>query len=81
MLSDPGLNSPEYLIQGKEIIIVCVFSDNIQHEFTEPWMIELELGDKQVAAGTYMIKELTDLIEGRIELTESDKHPRINRMN
>ena len=38
-------------------------------------MIELELGNKQVIAGTYAKKELTDLVEGRIELTKFDKHP------
>ena len=43
---------PAYLIQGKEVAIVSVFSDNIQYEFTEPWMIELELGNKQIMAGT-----------------------------
>ena len=43
-----------YLIQGKEVAIVSVFSDNIQHEFTEPWALELEeLGNKRITAGTY----------------------------
>ena len=34
-----------YLIKNfnnKEIAVVDVFSDNIQYEFTEPWVLELE---------------------------------------
>ena len=47
-----------YLIKNfdssKEVAVVTVFSENVQYEFTEPWMIELELGNKQVTAATYM---------------------------
>ena len=68
-----------YLIQDREVAIVSMFSDIIQYEFTEPWTIELELGNKQTMAGTYMRREFIDLIEGRIELTRFNKHPRINR--
>ena len=41
----------------------------------------MELGNKWVMVGTYTRRELTDLIEVRIELTQFDKHPQINRMN
>ena len=31
-----------YPIQGKEVAVVRVFSDNIQYKFTESWASELE---------------------------------------
>ena len=31
-----------YPIRGKEVAVVSVFSDNIQYEFTENWVVELE---------------------------------------
>ena len=37
-----------YPIRSKEVAIVSMFSDNIQYEFTEPWTIELESGNKQI---------------------------------
>ena len=30
-----------YPIQGKEVSVLSVFSDNIQYKFTEPWTLEL----------------------------------------
>ena len=69
------------LDSSKEVAIVSMFSYNIQYEFTEPWMIELELGNKQVMAATYARRELIDLIEGKNELTQFDKHPQINKTN
>ena len=69
----------DYLIRGKEVVDVSVFSDNSQYEFTEPWTIEFELSNKPKKAGTYTRRELKDLIKGKIELTLFDKHQ--NRMN
>ena len=71
-----------YPIRGREVTIVSALSDKIQYEFTEPWMIELELGNKWVTAGTYVKREYTNHVEGRIELTtEFDKHAQINTTN
>ena len=70
-----------YPIWGKEVAVVSLFSDNIQYKFTESWMIELELGNKQMTAETYTRRELIVIVEGRIELTQFDKHPPINRTN
>ena len=70
-----------YPIRGKEVAIVSLFSDNIGYEFTKPWTIDLGLRNKQIAAGTYMRRELINLIEGKIELTHFDKDSRIKRMN
>ena len=70
-----------YPIRGKKVAIVSVFSDNIRYEFTKPWMIDLGLGNKQIVAGTYTRTELIDLVEGKIELIQFDKDPRIERMN
>ena len=41
----------------------------------------MELENKWVTAGTYTRSELTDLVEGRIELAQLYKHPRISRTN
>ena len=53
-----------------------MFSDNIQYKFMEPQNIELESGN-----GTYTRRELIDLIDGKIELTQFDKNPQINKMD
>ena len=39
------INLP-YPIHGKVVAVVNTFSNNIQSEFTEPWMTELESGNK-----------------------------------
>ena len=59
-----------YQIWGKKVAIVSMFSENIRYQFTEPWMIELELRNKQVMFGTYMRRKLINLVEGKIELTQ-----------
>ena len=58
-----------YPIRGKEVAIVSMCSENIQYEFTEPWMIELESRNEKVTTETYSRQELIDLVEGKIELT------------
>ena len=43
-----------YPIQGKEVAVVGVFSDNIRYKFTEPRMLGLgESRIKRIMAGTY----------------------------
>ena len=64
---------------SKEVAIVSMLSENIGYEFTEPWRMELELGNKQVTA--YMRRELIGLIEGKIELTLCNDNSQINSMN
>ena len=58
-----------YPIWGKEVAVVSVFSDNINYEFTKPWMLDFGSSGKQVADGTYTRQELIDLKERKIELT------------
>ena len=60
-----------------------MFNDNIsvQYKFTEPHNAEFGLRNKPIKAGTYTRQELIDLVEGKIELTQFDKNPRINRKN
>ena len=71
-----------YSIWGKEVAVVSVFSDNIQYKFTEDWTIDLpESRSKPIASGTYTRRELIDLVEEKIEMTQFDKHSRINRKN
>ena len=67
---------------NKKVVFVSVFSDNIGYEFTEPRTLELEESrSKRITAGTYTRRELIDLIEGQIEITQFDKNPRIKRTN
>ena len=74
-----------YLIKNfdwsKEVAVIGVFSDNIQCKFMEPWTIDLESRNMQIKAGTYTRKELIDLVEGKIKLTQFEKNPQINRTN
>ena len=65
------------LNSNKEVAVVSVFSDNIQHEFARPWTIGLESRSDQVGAGTYTRRELINLGEGKIEITQFDKDSRI----
>ena len=69
------------LTGGKEVAVISMFSGNILYEVTKSWTIDLGLRNKQVAAGTYARRELIDLVEGTIELTQFDQDPRIKRMN
>ena len=70
-----------YPIRGTEVAVVSLFSDNIQYEFTVPWMAELGSRNKQIKARTYTRQELIDLVEGKIEMTQFDEKPRIRRTN
>ena len=49
---------------SKEVAVAGLFNDNIQHEFSDPWTIDLNLRSKWMDAGTYMRRELIDLVEG-----------------
>ena len=42
-----------YPIRGIEVTVVSLFSDNIQYEFTVPWMAELGSWNKRIEAKTY----------------------------
>ena len=63
------------LDSSKEVAVAGLFSDNINYEFTEHWMIDLGLRNKWITAGTYMRQDLIDHVEGKIELTQFDKSP------
>ena len=67
-----------YLITGKEVVAVSIFSDNIQYEFTEPHNAELGLRNKRITTGT---RELIDLLDGKIEITQSDEKKTSNNQN
>ena len=56
-----------------------MFSDNINYEFTKPWTSDFGLSSKQIAAGTYTRRELINLVEGKIELTQFGKDSQIKR--
>ena len=62
-----------YPIRGKEVAVVSVFSDNIKYEFAKPWTLDFGSSSKQKATGTYTKRELIDLREGKIEITQFDK--------
>ena len=72
-----------YPIRGTEVAVVSLFSDNIQYEFTQTRNAELpESGwSKQIEAETYTRQELINFVEGKIEITQFDKNPRISRTN
>ena len=73
-------------IRGTEVAVVSLFSDNIQYEFTEPWLAELpgSGGRKWIKAETsYTRQELIDLIEGGTGMIQFDKAPKelVSRTN
>ena len=59
-------------INNKEVAVVSVFSDNIKHKFVKPWMLHFGLSSKEIVAGTYTRRDLIDLKEGKIEITQFD---------
>ena len=71
-----------YPIRGKEVAVASMFSDNIEYdEFKKPWMLDCGSSSSQIASGTYTKRELIDLGEGKMEITQFDKDSRIKRMN
>ena len=64
---------------SRKVAVVGLFSDNIQYEFLNPWMIDLKPRSKWMETGIYTRQELIDLVKGKIELTQFDKEPRIKR--
>ena len=64
-------------VSSKEVAVVGLFGDNSNYEFAEPWTIDLGFRNKWIMAGTYTRRELIDLVEGKIELSQFDKNPRI----
>ena len=65
---------------SEEVAVVSFLIDNIQYEFPD-WTIELNSRSKLVKARTYARRELIDLVERRIELTQYDEEPQIKRGN
>ena len=56
----------------KEIAVISMFSDNLQHEIIKPrTIIDNISGDKKlILSGTYKSKELISILEGMIDLTQ-----------
>ena len=67
-----------YPIRGTEVAVVSLFSGNIQYEFIEPWLAEFpgSGGTKRIKAGTCTRRELIDLVEGKIGMTQFDEAPK-----
>ena len=61
-----------YPIHRKEIAVISVFSDNIQHEVVKPCTIIANIlgEEKLILSRTYKCKELIFVLEGVIELTQ-----------
>ena len=52
-----------YPIQGKEVAVVIMLSDNVQYLLKEPMKIRLKTGeDVALTKGVYMDKELNTII-------------------
>ena len=75
-----NLTYPIYL-RPAEIAVISVFSDNIQYEITEPLTLDLGVGNAKKLEGVYSRRELIKLLEGKFELTEFEKDPRVNKIN
>ena len=66
----------------KEITVISMLSDNIQHEMTEPFKLKLIGGsEKQVLNKTYTSRELSALVERKIILKDLNDDSRIIKMN
>ena len=66
----------------KEIAVVSMYSDNVQYETTEPLVLKLFGNDKKrVPNGTYTLRELNMLVEGKFILADLDKDPRVIKTN
>ena len=75
-----NLTYPIYL-RPAEIAVISVFSDNVQYEIPKPLTIDLELGNTKKINGVYSGIEIIKLLEGKIELTNFEDNPRVNKIN
>ena len=56
---------------SKEIAVVSMFSNNIQYEITKPLGLKLVDGSKkQILNKTYTIREIDELVERKLLLTD-----------
>ena len=69
-----------FFYSSKEVAIVSLFSDNIQYQFPDR-TIELNSRSMPTKAGNYARRELTDLVEGKIELAQFDEEATSNKKN
>ena len=52
---------------SKEVAVISMLSDNVQHEMKEPLKLKLIGGDKkQVLNKTYTCRELSTFVEGKM---------------
>ena len=75
-----NLTYPIYL-RPAEIAVISVFSDNVQYEIPKQLTVDLGEGNAKKLQGIYSGRELIKLLEGKFELTEFEKYPRVKKIN
>ena len=70
-----------YPIQGKEVAVVIMLSENVQYWLTECMKIRLKTGeDMALSKGAYMDKKLNEMIGPELKL-EIESHDYVLRTN
>ena len=74
-----------YSILGsrREIAVISLFSDNLQYEVEEPGLT-MQLGNveaKKLKGGVYSGKELTDILEGKIDSKKFSENSKVKTTN
>ena len=67
-----------YLIQGKEVAAISMFSDNVQYQIREPVKVLLIMKkERQLPEGVFMDRELNESIERKLITTPLDANDNI----
>ena len=74
------LDFPIYL-RPAEIAVISVFSDNVQYEIPKQLTVDLGVGNAKKLQEIYSGRDLIKLLEGKFELTEFEKDPRVKKIN
>ena len=67
---------------AKEIIVICMLSENTQYEMTKPLKVTLVDGnEKEVLSKTYTSRELNAFVEGKHIVSDLGNNPQIIKTN
>ena len=70
-----------YPIRGKEVAIVCIFSDNIQYQVKKPLKVLMSNHGRTLPEGTFMASELSTFVARILLIAPLDGSDNITKTN
>ena len=80
IICEKTINLP-YPIQGKEVAVVSMFSDNVQYQVKKPLKSCLPNGERVLSEGTFMGSELSTFVGRNQLITPMDDGENIIKLN